>query len=903
MESIILIDGMSFIYRGYYAFQKIPRITTKGFNTSPIFGFLNSLLFILENLKSDYVAVVLDSKEKTHRHLIFEKYKANRPPPPNPVIEALPYIHKIMEGMGIKILTLPGYEADDIMATIATKAAKDGIQSYIATSDKDLCQIVSDKINLYRPGFKEKEWKLYGNKEVLERFNIRYPLQVIDFLALTGDPTDNIPGIKGIGEKTASELLHKFNDLFEIYENLDKIQKESTKEKLLQQKDMAFLSRELATINSSLPIPVNLNELKKKEINPDILIPIFKELEFSKIAEKILGEDIHQKTSLIAEKNTISSVPHNYTKISNVEELNTVCNEILEKKLPIAVDVETNGLSWQNAEIISLSIATSPHQAYFIYFPEKSINYFLEPLKKVLENDKITKIGHNIKFDAQILKSNNIHIVPPFFDTMIAYTVLHPEGARKNIDALAHSLLNYEKISFKELTNKKDLDLKKVPVDLLKDYNCEDADIALQLYHKLQTEIDASSARQLFYEVEMPLIEVIMDMERTGIKIDISLLNKIKSEFNAERQSLENEIYKLAGKIFNISSPKQLADVLYKDLKITDKPPETEKGQYSTSEEELTKFKDAHPIVPLILEHRELQKLISSYLTPLAEMVWEKSGKIHTSFNQIGAETGRVTSESPNLQNIPIRTPKGKKIREAFVPSTADGYLLSADYSQIELRILAHFSQEPKLIEAFLKDTDIHASTASWIFNKNLQDITPEMRRIGKTINFGIIYGMTSQGLADRLNIKRKEAENFIKIYFSNFPNVQKYIEIVTQEATRDGYVQTLFGRRRYIPEITSSNPVVRKSAQRMAINTPVQGTAADIIKIAMVQLYQILKKNYPEVKMLLQIHDELVFELPPDYDPNIPQIIKTQMENVIKLNVPLKVDIGIGKNWLSAHP
>lgn len=918
MKKVFLIDGMSMAYKAYFAFISRPLRNSKNQNTSAVFGFLSSLLKILENEKPDYIAVAFDTKEKTFRHEKFPEYKANRQLIPDDMIYQLDYIKNILEAMDIKIVTAPGFEADDIIGTLANQFKQKNVNSYLVTPDKDFLQLVGNGIYVYKPLKKSVEdAEVYDSKKVQQEYEIT-PEQFIDFLALTGDPTDNIPGVKGIGEKTAIELIKRFGSLDNIYSNLDKISKAALKKKLIEGKELAYLSRELVTIKKNIPINTNLEELKIS--SPDIskLETLLNELEiktFNKRLENILNVKIktHQTTlfdfEVVEEKQApIKELADtNYILLDSGDKIKTFIEKASKSNF-IVFDTETDNLNSIDANLIGISFCLQKNEAYF-YRLEKHKNfqlnekdkYNLQLFKPILEDKSILKIGQNLKYDINVLFNYGIDVQLPFFDTMVAAYVINPDGST-NLDDLAKIYLNYDTIKITQLIgNKKNSELMwSVSNDDLRIYSCEDADITFQLYEKLKDELISKDLYQLCEEIEFPLVKTLSEMELRGVFVNTEDLQTLSLDLAKQLANIETTIYQLAGEQFNINSTKQLQEILFKKLEL--QPTKKTKTGYSTDVQSLEQLRYENPIIEKLIEYRQLIKLKNTYVDSLPELINKRTGRIHTNYNQTITATGRLSSSDPNLQNIPIRSELGKEIRRSFAAPDKNWKILSADYSQIELRILAHICKDPNLIQAFEQNLDIHASTASKVFGVPMDKVTPEMRRKAKEVNFGILYGIGPFGLKTRLGIPQTQAKELIDRYFKTFPKVRDYLEETKKFARKYGFVETLKKRRRYLPNINSQNQTVRSAEERQAINMPIQGTAADMIKIAMNDIAQYFRINKLKSAMVIQVHDELVFEVHKDELDEIRDVIRSKMENAVKLNVPVKVDIGIGDNWLDAH-
>jgi len=924
-KRLFLIDSYAMIYRSYYAFINTPMYSSKGVNTSTVFGFLLALDEILKKQKPTHIAAAFDSSKPTFRHEMYPQYKANRQASPEEIHNSIPIIQKILNLMNIEIFECPGYEADDIIGTIAKKAAQNGFKVFMVTPDKDFCQLVDDNISIYKPRKSGNDAEILGINEVKQKFGINDTNQVIDILALWGDTSDNIPGVPGVGEKTAQKLIAEFSTVENILNNLDKL---SVKQQSAFKENIADLniSKKLVTIETSVPLEFIEEKLVLKKIKENELKEYFNELNFKSLISKFFNStndsaavkreymqgnlfdipEVEQEMkSEVQSYETTKTVQHSYRIIENETEISGFI-ELLKTKKEFCFDTETTGLDPHNDSLVGISISFLPHEAYYIPIDldrSKSIK-LLTGFKPVFENAEIPKIGQNLKFDILFLKNYTVDVKGKLFDTMLAHYILQPEQSHK-MDNLAIKYLNYKPIAIEELIGKKgpaQLNMQAVPLDIIGEYSCEDADITIQLKNVLEPELKKLGFDDLFNNLEMKLLSVLVDIELCGFKIDVDYLKNYSIALKNDIKSIEIEIYKLAGEEFNIASPKQLGIILFEKLKISDDAKLTKTQQYSTNEETLQSLINKHSIVNQILEYRGLTKLLSTYVEALPRLVNRQTGKVHTSFNQSLAVTGRLSSNNPNLQNIPIREARGREIRNAFIPSSAENILLSADYSQIELRLMAHFSKDENMIDAFKNNQDIHTSTASKVFKVKIEEVTKEQRSKAKTANFGIIYGISAFGLSQRMGIPRKEANELIEEYFKTFPGVKKYMTDVIQFAKQNGYVETLMKRRRYLPDINSKNATVRGMAERNAINSPVQGTAADIIKLAMINVHEEFESNNLKSKMILQVHDELIFDVyRPELD-NVKKIVKNKMENVLKLSIPLIVELGVGNTWLEAH-
>lgn len=920
MNKLFLLDAYALIYRAYYAFINNPRINSKGFNTSAIMGFCNTLNEVLSKEKPTHIGVAFDHG-LTFRNEAFPQYKAQREATPEDIKKAVPIIKQILEAYHIPILQVDGFEADDVIGTLATKAALTETQTYMLTPDKDYGQLVSENVFIYRPRH-GGGYEVLGEKEINEKYNITSPLQVIDLLALMGDSADNFPGCPGVGEKTASKLINQFGTVEQLLERTSEL-KGKMKEKVEAAVEDIKMSKFLATIRTDVPIQLDLENLKITEPNNAELEKIFAELEFKSFANRILkksenkSKSINTQLDLFGEftpedtdepKNTsfesIKSVEHSYQLIDNEEEINKICSYFFTFST-LTLDTETTSIHPMEAELVGLSFAVKEKEAFYIPIPanreeaKRIVNIF----KPLYENDKIVKVGQNIKYDIEVLRQYGIHLQGPLFDTMVAHYLIQPE-LHHNMDYMAEVYLNYQTIHIDELIGpkgKNQKSMRSLSPNEIYEYACEDADITLQLKNKLEPRLQEAGVAELFHQIEMPLIPVLVDMELHGIRLDTQSLKETSAIFTQRMQELEQNIYQLAGKEFNISSPKQVGDILFGEMQIIEKPKKTKTGQFVTSEEVLQQLRSKHPIVANILDYRGLKKLLSTYIDALPKIINPHTGHIHTSFNQTVAATGRLSSSDPNLQNIPVRGEDGKEIRKSFIPD--EGCLFfSADYSQIELRVMAHLSQDPNMMDAFVKGYDIHAATAAKIYNKSVEEVTSDERSKAKRANFGIIYGITVFGLAERLDIERAEAKQLIDGYFAMFPHVRDYMETCKEKARQQGYVETFFHRRRYLPDINSSNNTVRGFAERNAINAPIQGSAADIIKVAMIRIHQRFIRENIQSKMILQVHDELNFSVFPHEKELVERIVMEEMEAAYPLAVPLVADSGWGENWLEAH-
>lgn len=928
-KKLFLLDAMALIYRAFFALNKNPKITSKGLNTSAMMGFANTLYDLIKNEKPTHIGVAFDLITPTVRHIDFLEYKANRQEMPEDLSKSIPYIMKLIEAFNIPILFSEGYEADDVIGTLAKKAEARGFQTYMVTPDKDFGQLVSENIFMYKPGRMGEKAIIMGIPEVCEKFNINRPEQVIDILGLWGDASDNIPGIPGIGEVISKKLIAEFDNIDNLIANADKISNAKLKEKVKTFAHQAILSRNLATIILDVPVELNEKELLLKAPDKKALKEIFDELEFKAFAKRVfndlslesqktnrqpdlfsgLDESFNQyqtdEEEIVEEKRTIKNTPHHYHLIADKSQINSLIENLLQQK-SICFDTETTGLDTSNAELVGISFCWKSGEAYYIPIPEiySEAMEIVSLFKTVFENENIEKIGQNMKFDIAMLKWYDIEVKGKLFDTMIAHYLLEAD-MRHNMDFLAETYLNYTPVSIETLIGKKgknQLNMRSVALETIKEYAAEDADITFQLKQIFEPQLSGANVISLFNDVEIPLIPVLADMEAEGVKVDINVLNAYSVELQIEIQQTEKEILELAGENFNIASPKQLGEILFDKLKIVENAKQTKTKQYSTGEEILQKLVNKHPIIEKILDFRSLTKLKSTYVDSLPEMCNQKTGRIHTSYNQAVAATGRLSSNNPNLQNIPIRTERGREIRKAFVARNDDFVLLSADYSQIELRIIASLSEDEGMLHAFNNGLDIHTATAAKVYGVEIEEVTPEMRRNAKTVNFGIVYGISAFGLSERLNIPRKEAALIIEQYFAKYPKIKSYMEQSIAFAKENGFVETILGRRRYLRDINSSNFTVRGFAERNAINAPIQGSSADMIKIAMIRIHNELKRLNLQSRMIMQVHDELIFDVHKSEIEIIKPIIYNEMRDALPLKVPIEIDMNTGNNWLEAH-
>ena len=943
MEKIYLLDAYALIYRAYYALIRSPRINSKGENTSAIFGFVNTLEDLLRKEAPEYIAVAFDPAGPTFRHDAYPEYKAQRDATPEDIKRSVPIIKDIIRAYRIPIIEVPRYEADDVIGTLARRSEEAGLEVCMLTPDKDYAQLVTPHITMCRPGHAGGGLERLGPKEVCEKYGIQSPTQVIDLLALMGDAADNIPGCPGVGEKTAVKLIGQFGSVEGLIDGVGEL-KGALKKKVEENVEKIRFSKFLTTIKTDVPLPFDLAAMRRQEMDRDALRTIFEALEFRQLASRIFGEatsgggsgskvggsaankkskqqaaqDALNMPSLFPEfaaegqENVfesrferLNSVPHNYHLVDNLESMRELCEKILTHE-KVAYDSETTSTDTMTADMVGMSFAVEGGEAWYVPVVSREtarVREVLEIFRPFFENEKILKVGQNLKFDLNILARYGMELRPPMFDTMLAHYIIQPE-LRHNLDYLAEIYLHYQTIHIDELIGPKGRGQKSMaglaPADVV-DYACEDADVAMRLMPLLEKELRDNAALNLFQEIEMPLMPVLARMERNGMQLDTAALAQSSEEMRAQAAATEEHIYALAGHPFTIASPKQVGDVLFGELKLSDKVRKTKSGQYSTSEEVLESVKHKHPIVEEILKYRRLKKLLSTYIDALPQLLSPADGRLHSSFNQSVTATGRLSSSNPNLQNIPVRGEDGREIRRAFVPE-AGGVFFSADYSQIELRIMAHLSGDEALIRDFNDGRDIHAATAARIFKKPLEEITRDERRKAKTANFGIIYGISAFGLAERMGVSRTEAKELIENYFATYPGVKAYIEQSVELARELGYIETLFGRRRYLPDIHSRNAVVRGYAERNAVNAPIQGTAADIIKVAMIRIDQRLQEEGFRAKMTLQVHDELNFTCPADELPRLRAMVIEEMEGACPMAVPLLADCGAGDNWLEAH-
>lgn len=939
-KKLFLLDAMALIYRAYYALIRNPRLTSTGRNTNAQFGFTSTLLDLINKEKPTHMAVAFDTMAPTDRHTTFAEYKANRQDAPEDLIDALPDIKRIIEGFNIPVIESDGYEADDVIGTLAWQAANAGYAVYMVTPDKDYGQLVKENVFIYKPPYQGNKEEIMGPREICEKWQIANVNQVIDILGLMGDAVDNIPGIAGIGEKTAMKLLSQYHSLENVLANADTIGGKMG-EKIKAGAADAVLSKQLATIITDVPVTFHEEDFCIKEPNKEKLTEIFTELEFKTLGKRILGDNfsavnteapLPAKTQqqdlfgnivedasvltardeapdtgvnvLLADKN-IDNTPHTYHLVDTAEKRAELIARLIKEK-ELCFDTETTGTDANAVEMVGMSFACSKAEGWYIPVPadQTETKAILETFRPLFENDQITFVGQNIKYDMIVLKWYGINIKGPIFDTMLAHYLIEPEG-RRSMDLLSAQYLQYAPVSIETLIGKKGKNqgnMRDVELEKIKEYAAEDADITLQLKEKFIPLLTQRKVDKVFYEVENPLVKVLTDMEYEGIRIDTQALADYSRELESEIRRAEESVYQQAGVRFNLASPKQLGEVLFEKLQLDPKAKKTRTGQYATGEDVLAKLSHKHKIVEDILVFRELSKLKSTYVDALPLMINQRTNRVHTSYNQAVAVTGRLSSNNPNLQNIPIRTDRGREVRKAFVPRSEEFVLLSADYSQIELRIIAAISGDVHMIEAFQKGLDIHAATAAKVYGVEMSEVTSDMRRNAKSVNFGIIYGVSAFGLSENLGIARSEAKVLIDNYFAQYPSIKSYMENQVQFAQKNGYVQTLLGRKRWLKDINSSNAVVRGYAERNAINMPIQGTAADMIKLAMIAVHKTFKEHDLRSRMILQVHDELVFDTHRDEVEIVKPLILESMRNALPIAVPVEVEIGAGRNWLEAH-
>lgn len=934
MKKLFLLDGMALIYRAHFALSKNPRFTSSGVNTSAVMGFANTLMEVLKKEKPSHIAVVFDTAAPTERHTDYEAYKAHREAMPEDLSKALPYVFKLIEGFNIPVITLDGYEADDIIGTMAKEAEKQGFTVFCMTPDKDFAQLVSDNIFIYKPARMGNEMEILGVKEILAKWEIENVQQVIDILGLWGDAVDNIPGIPGIGEKTAKLLIKQYGSMENIIANSHEL-KGKQRENIENFAQQGLVSKKLATIILNVPVEFNEQKLLLEEPSRELLEPLFAELEFRTIGRRVFGEDFSVNDGKNADQQkdlfgndvaaakpkdfsaqpslfdtpidakNISNTPHEYFLIDTPEKRKELIDNLL-KQPSISFDTETTGTDANLADLVGLSFSIKPGEGYYIPLPEdRAITQaIVDEFRVILENENIVKIGQNIKYDMLVLKWYDVHVKGKLFDTMLAHYLIDPD-TRHNMDILSENYLGYTPISITTLIGAKGKGqgtMRDVPVENVVDYAAEDADVTLQLANVFEPLLKEKNAAKLAEEIENPLIFVLADIEKEGVKIDIDTLNAYSLELQQEITKAEQSVYDKAGLKFNLASPKQLGEVLFDHLKLDPKAKKTKTGQYQTGEDVLTLLAHKSDIVQDILDFRQMQKLKSTYVDALPLLVNPKTGRVHTSFNQAVAATGRLSSNNPNLQNIPIRTERGREVRKAFIARDEEHILLSADYSQIELRIIAEISKEENMLDAFSKGIDIHTATAAKVYGISIEEVDSMQRRNAKAVNFGIIYGQSAFGLSQNLNIPRKEAAEIIEQYFIQYPGIKRYMSDTMNFARENGFVETIMGRRRYLRDINSANQTVRGYAERNAINAPIQGSAADLIKIAMINIHKDMQDQNLSSKMTMQVHDELVFDVLKTEVEQMKAIITHRMKTAIKTQVPIEIEIGQGVNWLAAH-
>lgn len=937
-KRLFLLDAYALIFRGYYAFIKNPRINSKGMDTSAIMGFTNSLLDVIKRERPDHLAVCFDKGGSQMRTELFTDYKANRDETPEPISLAVPYIQKILEAMHIPVVVKEGYEADDIIGTLAKQAEKEGYQVFMVTPDKDFAQLVSENIFMYRPARMGNGIEIWGIPEVQKKFEIERPEQVIDYLGMMGDAVDNIPGLPGVGDKTAKKFLKTYGSMEALLENAHEI-KGKLGEKIQAHKEQGVLSKELATILLDVPVTFEAEDYALSEPDQSKVSVLFEELEFRRMAEnfkKIFSiqeetpseegektkESVRQQEgqqfdlfaapgsgnsseSDSSQRKNLTAQEHFYQLVATEKARELLLHKLLQQT-QVCFDTETTSLNALEAELVGIAFSWTAGQGYYLALPEdrNEVEKLLAPFNVFFEHPEIEKIGHNLKYDLKVLRNYGIVVQAPLFDTMVAHYLVNPD-MRHNMDILAETYLNYSPQPITDLIGKKGKNqgsMRDVPLEQQTEYAVEDADITLQLKQHFEKEMAAADTLSLYKKVELPLVEVLTDMECEGINLDTDFLGELSKGLSSDIQKLEKAIFEAAGETFNLASPKQLGPILFEKLKLVDKPKKTKTGQYSTAEDVLSYLAKDHPIVSDILDWRSLQKLQNTYVDALPKEINPKTGRVHTIYNQAVAATGRLSSNNPNLQNIPIRTERGQQVRKAFIPRDENHVLMAADYSQIELRIIAALSKDEGMVSAFQNNEDIHAATAAKVFGVPLEEVTREQRSNAKTVNFGIIYGVSAFGLSQQTNLNRAESKELIETYYATYPKLRAYIQDQIDFARDHGYVATVLGRRRYLKDINSQNAIVRGAAERNAVNAPIQGSAADIIKLAMIAIQKRLRQEKWNSKMLLQVHDELVFDVPKSEVDTLKTMVKTEMENAFQLEVPLVVDIGMGSHWLEAH-
>ena len=940
MKKLFLLDAYALIYRAYYAFIKNPRINSKGFNTSAILGFVNTLEDVLKKESPDYIGVAFDPKGKTFRHEAYEEYKAQREETPEVIRESVPIIKEILAAYRIPILEVPGYEADDVVGTLAKQAEEKGVTTYMMTPDKDYGQLVTESTFVYRPKYGDKEFEIMTPQRVVEKFGLQRTEQVIDLLGLMGDASDNIPGCPGVGEKTAQKLIAEFDNIDNLLANTDKL-KGALKIKIEENREKILFSRFLATIKTDVPIELDMEALRRETPDEEKLTALLDFYELRALKERVkksnftldlFGDPVVTEKTVATQKNTksdkiqgslfdffegestveekksthlsLKDLKYTYHLIDRKEDIPRLIT-VLKNAQTVCIDTETTSTNAIEAELVGMSFATEENYAYYVHVPKEreAAQRMVNMFKEIFEDENIEKVGQNMKYDIIVLSNYGVQMKGKMFDTMIAHYVLQPE-LYHSMDYMAETYLNYETIKIESLIGERgkgQRNMRDLTAGQIYEYACEDADVTLKLKNILAEELKKEGCEKLFYEIEMPLMPVLAYMERNGARVNTASLKETSTLFTGRMHEIEGKIFELAGEHFNISSPKQVGDILFGKLKIVDKPKKTKTGQFVTSEEVLAQVQHKHPIVKYILQHRGLKKLLSTYVDALPELINSRTGKIHTSYNQTVTATGRLSSSNPNLQNIPIRDEDGKEVRKAFIPEEGELFL-SADYSQIELRIMAHLSGDRNMINDFASGHDIHAATAAKIYKKPIEEVTKDERRKAKVANFGIIYGISVFGLAERMNVDRREAKELIENYFATYPDICAYIERCKEEARTNGYVTTLFGRKRFLPDINSRNAVVRGYAERNAVNAPIQGSAADIIKVSMINIHRRMKEANMRSTMILQVHDELNFSIAPEERDSMQQLVIEEMQRACALSVPLTADYGWGANWLEAH-
>ncbi|MCH2178841.1 MAG: DNA polymerase I [Mariniblastus sp.] len=922
-KRLLLLDGMALVYRAHFALIRSPRFNSAGLCTSAVYGLANTLMDLLKREEPTHICVVFDTPEPTERHEVYPEYKAQRDSLPEDIGQQLPYVDRLFYAFGVTVVRLPGYEADDIIGTIAHEASAHGFESWMVTPDKDYDQLVGENTYVLKPGRKGSEYERLGVSEVLAKWGIDSVAQVIDILGLMGDSSDNIPGVPGIGPKTAQKLIAKYDSMENLLDHVEEL-KGKQKERLIENADLARLSKQLVTIQLDVPHGVELDSLAIKEVNEDELKSLFEELEFDSLGKRVFGKTftsapsraamIREKreaeiqTSLFDEpvvESTIEDVPHVYRRISTREQRAQLIAQ-LEQQTQISFDTETTGLDPRTASLLGIAFSFEPHTGFYVTFPEKRKGSLkvLEEFRGVFENEKIEKIGHNLKYDLSLLKWYGFDVAGPLLDTMLAHSMKEPE-MRHGLDYLSKLYLGYRPISITDLIGERgpeQKNMKDIDPETVCQYACEDADVTLQVSHAIRADIDARGVAGVCYDVECPLIPVLVDMEHEGIRLDVETLQRYSKVLGREIEALQSRIFDAAGREFNIDSPKQLGIVLYEDLALEKNPKRTATGQYSTREAELERLSSKHKIIADILDYRNAVKLKSVYVDQLPDAVDPKTDRVHTHYSQTWTATGRIQSNNPNLQTIPIRKKRGREIRAAFVARNEDFLILSADYSQIELRIMAELSQDKAMNRAFRQGVDIHRVTAANVYQVDVEDVTREMRDKAKMVNFGILYGISAFGLQQRLNIPRQEANSLIEGYFQQYTGVQEYIDSMIAYGREHGYVRTLMGRRRYLRDINSRSRGVANAAERLAMNSPIQGTAADMLKMAMIKVNKLLKGGAFETKMLLTVHDEIVFDLYREEQKRVLPLIEEAMKTALPMKVPIVVEMGTGHNWLEAH-